>query len=106
MVEKLDTVVDYFKDSVESQHFRTDEPIEIQVAQAAGNPVYTETVFFVAASVDEALEETNQMLAGEEHVNESSVFISNEDGEVGGGFMKIDGGDIEDAIEQFESEYL
>lgn len=105
-VEVLDTEVDDMSEDAEGVVFRTEEPVEIQVGESAGNPVTVTTQYFVAASIDMETDEITEMMTGQEYVNESSVFISNEDGEVGGGFIQVDEGEIEDAIEQFEEDYL
>lgn len=104
-IEVLDTDVDLSEDA-DGVVFRTEEPVEIQVGESAGHPVYVTASHFVAASVDTELDEQTQMITGQERVDESSVFVSNEDGELGGGFLKVDGGDVEDAIEAFEDDHL
>lgn len=105
-VELLDTEVEEASEDADFVHFQTDEEVEIEVGESAGNPVYVQTRYFVAASIDTEADEITQQMTGQERINESSVFISNEDGEIGGGFVKVEEGDLDDAIEQFEDEKL
>jgi hypothetical protein len=107
-LELLDTDVDEMDEDVDFTHFRTDEPIEIQVGQSAGNPVRVETQHFVAASVEQETDEMTQMMTGKDYIDESTVFISNEDGDVGAGLedTKVDGGDTEDTLDAFEEKFL
>ena len=106
-VEILDTEVEFAED-VEGILFRTEEPVEIQVGESAGHPVTTTAQHFAAASIDKELDDDSPqaMMTGQTEINESSVFISNEDGEVGGGFIQVDEGTIEEAIDAFEDDYL
>lgn len=86
--------------------FRTEEDVEIVVDETAGHDVTITAQHFVAAAVDREADEMTQALTGEDRENYSMVHISNEDGEVGGAFLKEDGGDVEDALAAFESDYL
>lgn len=104
-VEVLDTDVE-LAEGAEGAHFRTEEEVEIQVGESAGHPVTVTAQHFVAASIDQEADEMTAMMTGQERINESSVFVSNEEAEVGGGFIQVDEGDLEDAIETFEDEHL
>lgn len=105
-VELVDTDVEDASEDAETQHFRTEEEVTVQVGETVGNPIIVRAKYFVAASIDQEADEVTQMMTGEEHINESSVFVSNEEGEIGGGFIQVDGGDVEDAIGRFEEDYL
>lgn len=105
-VEVLDTEIEEISEDAEAVVFRTEEEVEVQVGESAGNPVVVQSDHFIAASIETETDEVTQMMTGQEEINESSVFISNEEGVVGGGFIQVDEGEIEDAIEQFEDDYL
>lgn len=106
-VEILDTEVE-FAEEADGVLIRTEEAVEIQVGESAGHPITTTVQHFAVASIEKEFEEDSMeaMMSGETEVDESAVFISNEEGEVGSGFVQVDGGDIDDAIERFESEHL
>lgn len=106
-IEILDTEVENISEDAEDHTlFRVEEPIEVQVSESAGNPVYVRADHFVVISVDMEAPEEMQMMTGEEWVDEVTFFISNEDGEIGGGFGTIEEVDLEEALEQFEEDYL
>lgn len=106
-IEYLDSDVEELDEEADAVHFKTDEAVKLAVDETVGNDVYVEAEYFIAASIDKEIEdEMQQMMAGAERVNESSVFISNEDGELGGGFIRVDEGDLEDAVGEFENEHL
>lgn len=105
--------------------FRTEEPVTITVGQIAGNDVEVTSEYFIAASAegerevspmeammgnidpeDDDVTETEEGLLVE--YDESSVFISNEDGafDENGGLLRVEGGDIDDAVSQFEDDHL
>lgn len=105
-VEILDVEPEEMSEDAEAVVFRTDEPVEVQVGQSAGNPVVVNAQYFVAASIESETDEVTEMMTGQEYIDESSVFISNEDGEVGGGFIQVDEGDIDEALDAFEDDYL
>lgn len=106
-IEVLDTEIDEIQEDAKAHLFRTPEPVTVQVGLSAGNPVTVTTDYFIAASIEMEADEQTRMMTGEEVIDESSVFISNEGGEVGGGIIQVeDGGDLEDAFKQFETEHL
>lgn len=101
------TDVEAMAEDVEYKHFVTTQPIEIKLGETAGHDVVTETSHFVVASLETETDELTQAMTGApEELNESSVFISNEDGELGAGLFRIEDGDLDDALEQFEEDYL
>lgn len=106
-VEMLDTEVDEMDDDAEVQHVRAESPTDIKVGESAGNDVLVEAQYFVAASIEKDIDdEVTKQMTGEDHVDEASVFVSNEEGEVGGGFIQVDGGNLDDAITELEDDYL
>lgn len=106
-VELLDADVE-LAEGVEGTLFRTEDEVEIQVGESAGHPVTVTAQHFIAASIDQELDEDDPMRAmtGETEINESSVFVSNEDGEPGAGVLQVDEGDVEDALTEFEDSHL
>lgn len=86
--------------------FRTEEPTTLQVSETAGHPVTVDARYFVATAVDREADEMTQALTGEEREEYAMIHVSNEDGAVGGAFLKEEGGDTEDALERFEDEHL
>jgi hypothetical protein len=105
-IEILDIEPEELSEDAEAVVFRTEEETEVQVAESAGNPVVVNAQYFIAASIETETDEMTEMMTGQETINESSVFISNEEGEVGGGFIQVDEGEIEDALDRFEDDYL
>lgn len=105
-VEILDVEIEDMSGDAEAVLVQTDEEVEVEVGVSAGNSVTVSSDHFIAASINTETDEATAMMTGEESVNESSVFISNEEGEVGGGFLRVDEGDIQDAIDDFEEDYL
>lgn len=113
-------------DDAEALHFETDEETAIAIGESAGNQMYVEAKQFVAMSVDGTQEvgPMEAMQAGitpdddrvvgqneeegvlEIEVDEASIFVSNDEGEVGGGVKTVEGADIDTAIEQFADEDL
>jgi hypothetical protein len=88
--------------------FRTEEPVLLEIGESVGNPMYVEAQYFIAASVEgEVEDEIQQMMTGEDYVEETSIFVSNEDGEMGGGVLRLDDtADTDAAIEEFEEEHF
>lgn len=105
-IELLDTDVEKAAEDAETTLFRTENEVEVQVGESAGNPVVVYSRYFIAASIETETDEATEMMTGQEYIDESSVFISNEDGELGGGFVRVEGGEIEDALTEFEDEHL
>lgn len=125
-IEILSTDVQDTTDAATAQHFRTEDEVEIPIGESAGNEMFVRSEYFVAISIDGAVE-MNPMQAmtqgievdedavvendeGEQvvevDVNEASVFVSNEDGEVGGGVHQEDGGTLDGVLDNFEENYL
>lgn len=101
------TEVEDMRDGVEYKHFTTTRPLTIELGETAGHPVTVEVEHFVVASLEmENPDEVSVAMGAPEFVDESSVFISNEDGELGTGLFVIEEGDMDDAIERFEEKYL
>lgn len=126
-IEILDMEVDEeLQEGTEATVFRTDGPTRVQIGESAGNPLYVEAEYFVALSIDgtQSVDPMTAMMQGIEpeddevvaqdeetgeleiEVDEASIFVSNEDAEVGGGVVQLEGGDIEDALEEFEAKHL
>lgn len=105
-VELLDTELDETHEDAEAVHVRAEDSVQIQVGESAGNPVLVEAQYFIVASVEGETDEITEMMTGETEIDEASVFISNEEGEVGGGFIQIEEGDIDDALTELEAEHL
>lgn len=125
-MELLDTEVENTTDAATAQHFTTDEPVEIPIGESVGNEMFVRSEYFVAMSVDGAVKmnpieamqegvEVDEEAVSEDEdgnpyveveVDESSVFVSNEDGDVGGGVLTMDGGDVESVLDEFAAEYL
>lgn len=100
------TEVEAMAEDVEYKHFVTTQPVTIKLGETAGHDVVTESSHFVVASLDVELDELTKATTGQERANESSVFISNEDGELGAGLFRVEEGDIDEALERFEEKYL
>lgn len=91
--------------------FESDEVLHVQVGETAGNPCYTDVDQFVALKTEYELDEQQAQLmamqTGQEpdeidrEVEEASVFISNEDGEIGAGLIREKDGEVNDVIQQF-----
>jgi hypothetical protein len=92
-----------------AQHFRTDEPITIELGETAGHQVTVEAQHFIAAAVDREPDTQEIMMGMAEEgdtITEASVFISNDEAELGGGLERIEGGDLDDGFRAFETNYL
>lgn len=101
------TSVESMVEDVEYKHFKTTQPVEIPLGETAGNEVSTTAEYFVVASLDMANDDEVAVAMGApEYLDESTVFISNEEGEVGAGLFVIEEGDMDDAIDRFEEKYL
>lgn len=100
------TEVEAFVEDVEYKHFVTTQPIEIELGETAGHPVTTETSHFAVARLVTETDELEQAMGAPETLDEVSVFISNEDGELGAGLFRIEEGSIDDALDKFEADYL
>lgn len=121
-IERTDITVEEVEgaeDVDEYTHLRTSEPVQVQIGESAGNPILVEAQHFVAASVEgvdeyevnplEAAMSDGEYEAGEvvtQEFDEASVFVSNEDGDLGGGVVQVDGGSMQDAIDEFVEEHL
>lgn len=124
-VEILDVDPADLEEGVEGSVFRTDDDVEITVGETVqGRSITTTADHFVAASVDTEMEidqltaqmqglspEDDEIEEQEDgtllrNIDESSVFIGSDEGEIGYGLLTVEGGEIEDAIEDFEDQYL
>lgn len=101
-VQVLDTEVEEAEEDTEAVVVRTEEPVTIEVDSV--HSIVSQ--HFVVMSIETENDEITQMLTGQEEIDEAGVFFSNEDGEVGTGFVQIEGGNIEDALNEFEEEHL
>lgn len=123
-IEILDDDADT-KEGVESEVFQTEEDVQIVFGETTqGRPIAGTADRFVAASVDTEIniDQTSAQMHGisvedegvvenedgtlTRTVNESSVFIASDEGEVGYGLLTVEEGEIEDAILAFEEQYL
>lgn len=105
-IEQLDTDIEDAHEEAEAIHLQHETPVEIEIGNVVGNTVYTETEYFVVMSVTAEADEVQEMMTGESYIDESSVFISNADGDVGGGIIQIDDGNLQDAVDEFAGEEL
>lgn len=119
-ITKLDTDVsesltEEVQDDAETLLFKTDEPVEIQIGDSVGNPIVTRAEYFAVISIDTEVP-MNPMQAAMEgvedpedatvEVDETTVHVANEDAEIGGGVFTIEGGTVDEAVEQFSDEHL
>lgn len=126
-IEFLDTDID-LAETAEGRHFRTEEPVTIVVGDLVGHNVTVESEYFVVASAEgdrelgpmetmqlseEDIEEDDDIYEGDDgelrmEFNEASVLISNADGDLtnDGVPARVEGGDEEDALDEFEEQYL
>lgn len=113
----LDTENEEVQSDVDYQHFSVEEPTEVVLGDTAGNEVTTTTQYFVAASIDTEPGEFEQAMGAPDRLNDARIFVSNEDGDLGAEVLVVeaeyDDDDelvetvgVEDALDEFSSEYL
>lgn len=93
--------IEEMQEDVDYCFFETDEPVELGLGETAGHPVTTEAQHFIVAEIDVETDEMQQAMGAPSRVQEASVFISNEDGEVGAGLEDIQ---IRGEFEEVETE--
>lgn len=114
----LDTENEEVQEDVDYQHFETADAVTVSLGETAGNDVTTTTRYFVAASIDTETGDFEQAMGAPPRLNDARIFVSNEDGDLGAEVLVIEaeyeeeGGELvetvgtQDALEQFDEEYL
>jgi hypothetical protein len=110
-VTLITTEIDDTTDGTDGVLFQTDGPITVEVGQSAGNRCWAEVEYFIALETEYELDEMQQNIMAmqqgvepeeiDSEVEEASVFISNEDGDIGAGLIREEGGTANGVLAEF-----